>query len=86
MLYRDEAYALISITAPPYEESKHPYRYTKLSESCKQVKIINQNHIFWQKQVDKITLQSTLYTISAHISNGQHHVCQYPGAYNTYTC
>ncbi len=32
---------------PPYEESKHQYtgRYTK---SCKQVKIINQNHILGQ--------------------------------------
>ncbi len=59
LLYRDEAYALIIITAPLYEESKHPYRYTKLSESCKQVTIINQNHILGQKQVDK-TLQNTL--------------------------
>ncbi len=38
---------------PLYEESKHPHRYTKLSESCKQVKIINQDHILGQKQVDK---------------------------------
>ncbi len=59
LLYRDEAYALISITAP-YEESKHPYRYTKLSETCKQVKIINQNHFLGLKQIDKTTLQNNL--------------------------
>ncbi len=45
---------------PLYEESKHPYKYTKLSESCEQVKIINQTHIRGQKQVDKTTLQNTL--------------------------
>ncbi len=43
---------------PPYEESKHPYRYIKLIESCKQFKIINQNHILGQKQIDKTTLQN----------------------------
>ncbi len=32
---------------PPYGDAKQPYMYTKLSESCKQVKIINQNHISW---------------------------------------
>ncbi len=47
---------------PPYEESKNPYRYTKLSESCKQVKIIKQNHILGQKHVDKTSLQNTLLT------------------------
>ncbi len=45
---------------PPKEESKHPDRYTKLSVLCKQDKIISQNHILGQKQVDKTTLQYTL--------------------------
>ncbi len=44
----------------PHEEYKHPYRYTKLGKSCKQVKIINQNHILGQKQVDKTSLQNTI--------------------------
>ncbi len=47
LLYRDEAYALISITAPIWRvpTSIYLYRYTKLSESCEQVKIINQTRI-----------------------------------------
>ncbi len=40
-----------SLTLQPlYEESYHPYRLAKLSESCKQVKSINQTHIREQKQ------------------------------------
>ncbi len=55
LLYRYEAYILIS-NVTPYEESRQSYRYTKLSDSFKQVNIDNQNHIVGQKQVDKTTL------------------------------
>ncbi len=61
------------------------FKTSQLSLKSNQIKLYLKSAMYiWKKRVIRGSM--VLYNISVHITNEQHHVRQYTGTYNAYTC